>query len=137
MMEDEEDSPQTPFLYSNHIYKMLDNALDYGISEAEFWDMTFAELDRLVVSKKRMEKYRSQERATYDYLLAALIGRAFSAGMDNKVTFPEIYEAYPSLFNREERENQKQEQNDQLSALRFKQFAQSYNKRFKEVANDK
>ena len=116
---------------------MLNNALDYGISEAEFWEMTFGELDRLVASKQRMEKHRAQERATYDYIHAALVGRAFAAGMDSKAKFPEIYEVYPSLFDREERENQKKEQSNQLSALRFKQFAQSYNKRFKEVANDK
>lgn len=137
MTEDEGDSPQPPFFYSNHIYKMLNNALDYGISEADFWEMTFAELDRLVASKQRMEKHRAQERATYDYILAAMIGRAFSAGMDSKAKFPEIYEVYPSLFDREERENQKKEQSNQLSALRFKQFAQSYNKKYKEVANDK
>ena len=137
MMEDEGYSPHAPFFYSKHIYKMLDNALDYGISEAEFWEMTFAELDRLVASKQRMEKHRAQERATYDYILAALIGRAFAAGMDSKAKFPEIHEVYPSLFDKEERENQKREQSNQLSALRFKQFAQSYNKKFKEVANDK
>ena len=137
MTEDEDNSPQPPFFYSNHIYKMLNNALDYGISEAEFWDMTFAELDRLVASKQRMEKHKAQERATYDYILAALVGRAFSAGMDSKAKFPDIHEVYPSLFDPHEREIQKQEQTNQLSALRFKQFAQSYNKKYKEVANDK
>ena len=137
MKEDGENSLQTPFFYSNHIYTMLNNALDYGISEADFWEMTFAELDRLVDSKKRMEKHWAQERATYDYIHAALIGRAFAASMDSKAKFPEIYEVYPSLFDREERENQKREQSDQLSALRFKQFAHSHNKKFKEVANDK
>lgn len=113
---------------------MLNNALDYGISEHDFWNMTFAELDRLVASKKRMEKYEAKEKATYDYILAALIGRAFAAGMDSKATFPEIYEVYPSLFDND-RERQKQEQRIQLSALRFKQFAHSYNNRHKEVAN--
>lgn len=118
---------------------MLDNALDYGITEADFWNMTFAELDRVVASKKRLDKYNAQQKATYDYILAALIGRAFAAGMDSKATFPEIYEVYPSLFDKQEREAQKQEQTNQLSALRFKQFANSYNKKFnnEEVANDK
>ena len=107
------------------------------ISEAEFWEMTFAELDRLVDSKNRVKKRKAQERASYDYILASLIGRAFAAGMDSKNKFPELHDAYPSLFDKEEREIQKREQSNQLSALRFKQFAQSYNKRFKEVANDK
>ena len=136
-MEEYEDSPHTPFLYSNHIYKMLDNALDYGITEEEFWNMTFAELDRLVASKKRVEQFQLKEKATFDYILANMIGRAFSAGMDSKATFPDIHEVYPTLFNPKQREEEKQERSNQLSALRFKQFAQSYNKRFKEVANDK
>ena len=116
---------------------MLNNALDYGISETEFWEMTFGELNRLVESKKRMEEHRAQEKATFDYIHAALVGRAFAASMDSKAKFPEIHEVYPSLFNKEEREAQKKEQSNQLSALRFKQFAQSYNKKYKEVANDK
>lgn len=135
-MEDAETSPQTPFLYANHIYKMLDNALDYGISEEAFWSMTFAELDRLVASKKRVSKFEAKEKATHNYLLAIMIGRAFASSMDNKATFPEIHEIYPTLFNKQEQELKKQEKINQLSALRFKQFAQSYNKRFKEVAND-
>lgn len=137
-MEDAEaPSPQTPFFYSNHIYKMLDNALDYGISEKDFWEMTFAELDRVVASRRRMDKFRAKEQATYDYILAILMGRAFAASMDNKATFPEIHDVYPSLFDVKERELQKQELSNQLSALRFKQFAHSYNKKYKEVANDK
>ena len=118
---------------------MLNNALDYGISEHDFWNMTFAELDRLVDSKKRVDKLRAKERATYDYILASLMGRAFAASMDSKNNFPEIQEVYPSLFGKEiaKKEQQKQERLDQLSALRFRQFAQSYNKKYKEVANDK
>lgn len=116
---------------------MLENALDYGISEEEFWNMTFGELDRLVASKKRVEEYRNKERATFDYIHAALVGRAFAAGMDNKNKFPELHEAYPSLFDKEESEDKKQEQLDQLSALRLKQFVQFHNQRFREVANDK
>ena len=111
---------------------MLANALDCGITEQEFWEMTFAELDRLLASKRRMEQYRAKERATFDYISAIMIGRAMSGGK-----FPELYEFYPSLFDSQEQELKKQEQKDLLSALRIKQFARSYNKRFKEVANDK
>lgn len=117
---------------------MLNNALDYGLTEHDFWEMTLAELDRYVESQKRLEKYRAQERATYDYILATTIGlavgRSFSDGNDS---FPEIHEIYPSLFDGKEREEEKQERKNELSALRFKQFADSYNNRYKEVANDK
>lgn len=116
---------------------MLENALDLGISEWDFWDMTLAELDRLASSKARIYKKEAQEKATYDYISAALIGRAIARTMSNGIDFPEIHEVYPSLFDGETRESQKQEQKAQLSALRFKQFAQAYNKKFEEVANDK
>ena len=106
---------------------MLDNALDYGISEKDFWEMTFAELDRLVASKARMEKFKLKERATFDYILASLIGRSFAVGMDSKIEFPKLEEIYPSLFNddddkevQEKREIKKQELKDELSALRFR-----------------
>ena len=45
----------------------MDVALDYGISEWEFWDMTIAELTRAVESKKRVLKIQQQEKAFYDY----------------------------------------------------------------------
>lgn len=111
---------------------MLNNALDCGITEKEFWEMTFAELDRLLESKRRVYTIEAKERATHNYVLAIMIGRAMSGG-----DYPDISEFYPSLYNAQEQETKKQEQLELLSALRFKQFADSYNKKFKEVANDK
>ncbi len=137
MQEDGNTDSHTPFFYTKHIYKMLDNALDLGITEFEFWNMTLAELNRLSSSKVRVYKREAQERATYDYISAALIGRAIARTMSNGVEFPELHEVYPSLFDGEAREIQKQEQKDQLSALRFKQFAQFHNQKFEGVANDK
>ena len=117
---------------------MLNNALDYGITEAEFWDMTIAELDRATASKDRVRQLELKEQATMDYILAMLIGRAFAVSMDSKAKMPDIYEAYPSIFDTaKEREQKKQEQKNQLSALRFKQFAKSFNKKYREVAKDK
>ena len=99
--------------------------------------MTIAELDRLFESKARQQKLRLQERASYDYILAMLMGRAFASTMSNEATFPELHEVYPSLFTSEIHEEIKQERLDELSALRFKQFANFHNKRYEEVANDK
>ena len=120
--------PPSPFLFSNYIYKWLDNALDYGISEHDFWDMTIAELTRAIASKKRIQKQQAQEKASFDYILADLIGRSISRLYSSSVTVPEIAEVYPSLFDSEEIEEKKQEKRDELSILRFKQFAQTYNK---------
>jgi hypothetical protein len=116
---------------------MLDNALDYGISEEEFWNMTIGELDRLVSSRMRMEKHRAKERATFDYTLALLIGRAVQ-GSSEEHPFPGLYEVYPNLFFEEAIKQQEEEENrlEELSAIRFIQFAESFNSKFDKEANE-
>ena len=93
--------------------------------------MTISEITRMAKSKQRTTITASKERAVFDYLLADLIGKSVSRIYSNSAKMPELYEVYPSLFEQEDIEEKKQEQRDTLSALRFKQFAQSYNKRFK------
>ena len=107
-----------------------------GISEHDFWDLTIAELIRLIDSKKRMLKARAQEKASFDYILADLIGRSVSRIYNSSNRIPSIEEVYPSLFDSKEIEEKKAEKKAELSALRFKQFADSFNKRFKEVAKE-
>lgn len=93
--------------------------------------MTISEITRMAKSKQRTTITASKERAMFDYLLADLIGKSVYRIYSNSAKMPELYEVYPSLFEQEDIEEKKQEQRDTLSALRFKQFAQSYNKRFK------
>lgn len=114
---------------------MLDNALDCGLPEREFWEMTLSELDRLLKSKQRQDKARAKERAVFDYTLAILVGRAVAGG-DEQHPFPDLYDAYPGVFAEEIEANQKalQEQHDNLSALRFIQFAESFNQKFNKEA---
>lgn len=100
--------------------------------------MTIAELIRLIDSKKRIEKRQDQKRANFDYALAGLIGRSVSRIYSSNATMPDISEVYPNLFDSEQISEQKQAQKNEMSIIRFKQFAQNYNKNFKnkEVQND-
>lgn len=123
-------------MFSNIAYKVLNNALDYGISEFDFWNMTLAELNRAVESKKRLQKVQAQEKAYYDYILGDLIGRSIARIHSSSNHYPAVHEAYPALFDAEVVEESIQEKKDELSVLRFKQFAQSYNKKFKEVGKE-
>lgn len=121
-------------LFSDIVYQWLDSALDYGIAEFDFWDMTIAELTRAIASKKRMKKKEEQERAAFDYILADLIGRSVARIHNSANNIPDIADAYPTLFERKEVDDAKSAKQDELSALRFRQFAQSFNKRFKGVS---
>lgn len=97
--------------------------------------MTIAELERAVASAKRIQKAQAQEKASFDYILADLVGRSVSRIYNSSNKMPDISAVYPSLFDSKEVEEKKAEQKAKLSALRFKQFANSYNSRFKEGAN--
>ena len=119
-------------MFSDRVYKWLENALDLGLSEHEFWDMTLAELERYIDSKKRVMKVEAQERATYDYILGDLIGRSIARVYSSSAKYPEIYDVYPTVFDKEKIEEAKKERTMELSALRFKQFAESFNKQFAE-----
>lgn len=124
-------------MFKDFVYKWLEVALDSGISEWDFWDMTLAELERLIESKARVKKREEQERASFDYILADLIGRSISRIYSSSAKMPEMNEVYPSLFNSQEIQEKKQDKQDELSALRFKQFAQAYNKKMsKEVGKE-
>lgn len=121
-------------LFSSFVYKWLDNSLDYGITEQEFWNMTLAELERLIKSKRRIMENEAKQRATFDYVLADLIGRSISRIYHSNNKIPPIAEVYPTLFDSADIEEKKQAKKDELSALRFKQFADTFNKRFKEAS---
>lgn len=95
--------------------------------------MTIAELERAIQSRKRQEKARAQERASFDYILADLCGKSVARLYSSSNKFPEIAEVYPSLFDSQMIKEQKQEKRDKLSVIRFKQFAQAYNNKHKKV----
>lgn len=120
---------------------MLEDALDYGITEEQFWNMTIGEVRRAAASINRMKRRQAQEKATYDYILANLITKGISKVLGGKEEYPTLEQAYNGLFDDvvAERQAKIQEQKINLSALRFKQFAQSYNNNLKNkgVANDK
>lgn len=98
--------------------------------------MTIGEVDRAIKSKIRVKKVEAQEKASFDYIHASLIIKGFSIVMGSKDNFPTINEAYPGIMEDIQKANEEkiQERKQELSVLRFKQFAQSYNKKFnKEV----
>jgi hypothetical protein len=122
----------SPKLFSEVVYKWLENALDMGITERDFWEMTIAEVNRAIASRKRVLKVEAQEKASYDYILADSIGRSIARIYSSSNTLPDIGTVYPTLFDSKELEEKRAAKKAELSALRFRQFADSYNRRFKE-----
>jgi hypothetical protein len=108
-----------------------------GVREADFWLMSIDEIERQIKSYRKTELLRLQEKAVYDYTLADLIGKSISRLYSSSAKMPELSEAYPSVFKTEEIQEQKQAKKDELSALRFRLFANSHNTRFKEEVSNR
>ncbi len=97
--------------------------------------MTIAELERAIASYTRRKQEENKQKATYDYILANLIARGVQSAIVGGDGMPDITEVYSSLFKveNEKRKEERQALNNELSTLRFIEFANSYNKKFEEV----
>ena len=84
----------------------------------------------MFLSYRRVHKSELQEKATLDYTLASLIGKSVARIYNSNATMPDISEVYPTLFDSEEAKQRKQEKQAELSALRFKHFAETFNQKF-------
>lgn len=121
------------------IERLLDNALDYGIKEYEFWEMTLTEIERQMKSNIRVRKYEEKKQAIFNYIQANLIVKGVSLVLGDKSKYPPIEEVYPELFadEVESRQAKIEEQKMSLSALRFKQYANFHNSKYtKEVSKE-
>ena len=81
--------------------------------------MTLAEVIRAIKSKKRQEKAKAMEKATFDYIQADLIGRSIARLYSSSAKMPPIQEVYPSLFDNEEMKKQEQERKAKKFAERL------------------
>jgi hypothetical protein len=104
--------------------------MTYGISEREFYSMTIAEIERAITAHKEMEK----RKATFDYVLADLIGRSVARIYNSENKLPTLAEAYPTLFETQEDDEARQRAQGELTALKFIQFAETFNKKFEREA---
>lgn len=93
--------------------------------------MTLAEVIRAIDSYNRRYKAAERQQAAFDYILADAIGKSVSRIYSSSAQMPKLYELYPALFDSEEIKEQEQIKKDKLSVLRFKQFAQAHNNKFK------
>lgn len=86
----------------------------------------------MFASYQRTRKSELQEKTSMDYTLADLIGRSVARIYNSSNTIPDIEEVYPTVFDKEELERKRTERRNQLLAIKFKQFAENLNLKFKE-----
>lgn len=103
---------------------MLQPAINVGLSETDFWEMTKAEIDRYLEGAV----WRLKMRAQFDYKLADLIGVSVARLIDSNVSFPGIHEVYPIMEEDViEAEQEKEAAKMESSINNFLAFANRHN----------
>lgn len=95
-------------------------AINYGYDEDKFWDSTLLKVNRFMDGAQ----WRYQQQATFDYILANLIGISCARMLSSGVEYPEIEDVYTNLFD----EKQRIKQNTQKSINNFLNAAMAINK---------
>lgn len=117
-------------------YQMLQPAINFGLSEFEFWDMTKAEIERYLEGAL----WRLQTKAQFDYSLADLIGASVARLLDSGSEYPTLQQVYPYLFE-EEKPDEKELEAEQTATTNsinnFLTFALQHNAKLKKESEDK
>lgn len=78
--------------------RLLIKCLEAGITEEFFWNSTYGEMLRYMKAFSNRLSRERQDRAFFDYQLSNLIGISVSRLFSSDSKFPEIHDAYPSIF---------------------------------------
>ena len=78
--------------------RLLIKCLEAGITEEFFWNSTYGEMLRFMKAYSNRLLRERQDKAFFDYQLSNLIGISVSRLFSSDSKFPEIHEAYPSIF---------------------------------------
>ena len=111
--------------------KLLQPSINLGLDEEKFWEMTMAEINRYIEGAT----WRMKTQAQFDYMLANLIGVSVARIVSKEAEFPSIEKVYPTLFEKELIEQEKQQKAEDIaitnSKNRFLEFALKHNAKLK------
>jgi hypothetical protein len=79
---------------------LLLKCLEAGITEEFFWNSTYGEMLRYMKAYSNRLLRERQDRASFDYQLSNLIGISVSRLFSSDSQFPDLYEAYPTIFEK-------------------------------------
>lgn len=111
--------------------------LDAGYDINLFWECTILEIQDLLESFQRKERYALKNSALTSWLQTKMIANHISKMMDekNQVKLNEIWDYYPGLFDEEKQLFKVQQEEQDFD--NFKQSRRAYAKRMKAKMEDK
>lgn len=110
------------------MYILLQPAINLGLDEERFWEMTVAEIQRYTEGAT----WRMRTQAQFDYMLANLIGVSVARVVSKEAEFPSIEKVYPTLFTAEEVSKEQEKVKEEEAKItnsknRFLEFAMKHN----------
>ena len=108
---------------------LLQPAINMGLTEFDFWEMTKAEIERYLDGAL----WRMKTKAQFDYSLADLFGASIARLFNSNNEFPAIYQVYPHLFEEEVIEEEEQDIAITNSINNFLSFAMAHNAKLRGV----
>ena len=94
--------------FKQQIDVLLEQCMSIGMTEKDFYDSTFKQVQRYAESYNNREKAKMKEQAFFDYQLANMIGTSVARLFSNDVQYPSINEAYPGIFDDTDNTNNKE-----------------------------
>ena len=85
--------------FKQQIDELLEQCMSIGMTESDFYNSTFKQVQRYAESYTSREKLKMQEQAFFDYTLANMIGTSVARLFSNDVQYPGIGEMYPGIFD--------------------------------------
>lgn len=85
-----------------------------------------------VLRRVRSYERKRQEQAFFDWTLGNLIGSSVGRCLSNDIEYPELHEAYPSIFNSKEIQEAEEEKRNQANVANFMKFAAAHNLKLKQ-----
>lgn len=111
---------------------LLENCLIIGVTEKEFWNMSYGEAIRTIEAYNKREKYNNQRQASNIYILSQLIADNIAPMLSKDHKPREYMEIFGHLYDAEEVKKQDEEKElkeVQLQSAKFKMFAEMQNRR--------
>ena len=83
------------------LFLLCEKCLDLNINEDEFLDMSLGEINRKINSYKRIKEEENKNNLFLIHTLAALEATSMSRLFNKNAKYPNLYEAFPKVFEKE------------------------------------
>lgn len=102
-----------------------------NIKIPEYWELTLKEIKLYITAYNQNKNEEIKNKAILLYRLGDLIGSSVSRLLDKNAKYPEVYDAFPGLFEEEKQKIEEAKRKQELEKIKVNwiAFAENHNKK--------